>query len=69
MNKCHKSEKILSLRGKYCRITFFDGKQDEGIVDISQFGDCYILRSEKCDIHFLKSHVKKIEALKEREKR
>lgn len=66
MSNCHRSEKIESLRGRYCRITFKDGEQAEGTVDIPQFGIEYVLRSEKCDIRFFKSHVKKIEALTER---
>lgn len=66
MNKCHKSETIESLRGKCCRITFKNGRQAEGTVDIPQFGIEYILRTERGNIRFFKSHVKKIEALTER---
>lgn len=67
MNKCHKSETLENLRGRYCRITFTDGEQAEGTVYFSELRNRYAVKSvTRGDILFRKSHVKKIEALTER---
>lgn len=67
MNNRHRSEKIERLRGRYCRITFTDGRQAEGTVYFSELRERYALKDVKRgDIFFRKSHVKKIEALTER---
>ena len=60
----HEDEKLNGLIGKRVRITFWDGDVDEGILERSEYSKRYALRRElKGDIHFYKSHVKKVEVL------
>ena len=66
MSKVHEDERLNSLLGKRVRITFFDGDVYEGILGRSDYSQRYALKREaKGDVHFFKSHVKKVEALEE----
>lgn len=61
MNDCHSSKKLDSLIGTIVKITFFDGKEEIGILRYPDFGNGYLLVGfMNCDTRFYKSHVRKI---------
>ena len=58
-------ERLNGLIGKRVRIFFVDGDVDEGILQRSEYSQRYALRRLlKGDVHFYKSHVKKVEEVK-----
>lgn len=64
--KTHEDERLNSLIGKRVRITFFDGGVDEGVLRRSEYSQRYALqRVLRGDVHFYKSHVKKLEEVQE----
>ena len=64
MTKTHEDERLNGLIGKRVRITFWNGDVDEGILARSEYSQRYALRRLlKGDVHFRKSHVKKVEEL------
>lgn len=65
MTDCHEDKKINSLIGKKVKITFSDRKTEEGILTLPVFGNGYMLKTPAYDYQFYKSHVKRIEVMKD----
>lgn len=67
----HESEKLNALLGKRVRIILFNDSIHTGILGKSEYSDRYKLDRREMmvgDLCFYKTHVKKIEELKGREK-
>lgn len=56
----HEDERLNNLLGNYVEITFFDNELKIGILEKSKDFNCYKIDN----LHFKKSHVKKIKQLK-----
>lgn len=56
MAKCHESEKLNKRLGQRVKLTFFDGRTEEGILERDEYSDRYKVNN----LCFYKTHVTKI---------
>ena len=61
MKNCHEDEKLQAAVGQRVRITFFDGKASEGILQVMGMNNGYKLECPEGSVRFYKTHVKKLE--------
>lgn len=56
MAKCHESEELNKRLGQRVKLTFFDGRTEEGILERDEYSDRYKVNN----LCFYKTHVTKI---------
>lgn len=56
MAKCHESEELNKRLGQRVKITFFDGRTEEGILERDEYSDRYKINN----LAFYKTHITKI---------
>ena len=62
----HESEKLNALLGKKVKIKMYDNSEEEGVLGRSEYNKGYkLVRPFKGNLHFLKSHIKKISEVAE----
>lgn len=54
--KCHKSEELEKRIGQRVKLTFFDGRTEEGILGRDKYSDRYQINN----LCFYKTHLTKI---------